>query len=110
MSRNKPARIGVHHGIERTGPFGPGGSSEIPEENVMVRMSRKRIEFRYSLSDLRLYRVGFNAVIAEQPFDPKAKPLDLPLEVPEIPADADVIIHAGQHINGQVPKVRATSS
>jgi CelD/BcsL family acetyltransferase involved in cellulose biosynthesis len=58
-------------------------------------VNRRRIEFRYCLSDLCLFRVGFSASQQPLPFDPKAEPLKLPPSPPEFPDGVDVVVCSG---------------
>jgi hypothetical protein len=60
-----------------------------------VALIRKRIEFRYSLSDVCLFRIGFNASVQPVSFNPNAELLKFPLTAPEFPDGVDVVVRGG---------------
>src|SRR5262245_8227083 len=78
------------------------------EQSIISRLPRSKIEFRYSVGDLCLFRTRFKAAVLQQPFDPAANPVSLPLEAPEIPDDVSLVVHAGQHIAVRLAKVQPT--
>lgn len=73
-------------------------------------VNRERLNFRYCLSDLCLFRIGFNASLQPLPFDPKAEPRKLPLPHPEFPDGIDVVVRSGALLPHRLPPIHSNKS
>ncbi len=72
-------------------------------------MNRRRIELRYRLGDLSLFRVGFDAFVQIQPFDPAKAPITLPIAFPKIPNGSSLIVRAGISLPHLMQPLQASS-
>ena len=78
------------------------------EKNREAVTHQKHIELRYYLSDLCLFRVRFDALQLEQPFDPTASTVAIPPPGPEFADGVDLVLRSGVLLPHHLPLVYRT--
>jgi len=67
---------------------------------------KRRVVFRYSIGDLCLFRVGFDALLSHSPFDPEGERFAFPQGDPDFADGVDVIGYSGAIIAQDFPRLR----